>query len=586
MKKITPIIISCLLIFSACESKFLDLEPTDTLTEAAYFNEPEQFEAVSNDFYTKLLGWRTVDNRNIYDYMDWGSDLTCLPSDYGRGTIVAQSTDAYWTGAYKYIRANNILLQKADEYPGEYEDIAKYVAVARFFRAYHHFFLLQRFGGVPVITKVVDLNSEELYNTRNSRYEVFYQVKTDLEEAIPDLPVSDIDGKITKWAGESFLAKVLLFEATWEEYVGTTTDGDGVKEGAGSEKPGDYPSIAEMLTEAKNLAKDVMDNGGFELWNYNAQLNNQSMYFLFNLEDEGSNPISLDKSTNKEYIFYSKYDYDLYQGKKNLSHSSYHLGPSRKYMDMFLCTDGLPVNKSPLFKGYTKVYDEYQNRDYRLLAYAGDGDGNAPAEGSVILSGAGAGAIGGYGCKKFSSYNYGVYRAAETESFDYPHIRLSEVYLIYAEALYELDGELSDEEMNESINIIKQRVGLPALTNAFAIANGLDVMEEIRRERAIELLGENNRFNDLKRWGLAEQELNKDLCGVVIEGSDFENNPELYEPNKYPYGEISVETGVGLRSTLVIDPASNRNFQRKNYLMPIPLEEINLNGNLLQNPGY
>ena len=589
MKNILLIILAGLFLLTACESRYLDLEPLDKVTEATYFSQPEHFRAASNSFYTKLLGWRTVDNRNIYDYMDWGSDLTSIATAYGRGTVVTGSNDAYWTGAYKYIRANNILISKAEEYPGDQSEIAQYVAVAKFCRAYHHLFLLQRFGGVPIVTTVLDLNSEQLTGKRNSRYEVFAQVKKDLEEAIVDLPTSiepSLKGQISKWAAESLLAKALLFEGTFEKYVETTTDGDGTSEGAGSAKPESYPSISEMFAQAKDLAKDVMDNGGFELWNHNSELNNQSMYFLFNLEDAGSNPIGLTKASNKEYIFFSKYDYDLYQGQKNLTHSSYHWGPSRKMMDMFLCSDGLPVDKSPLFKGYEKVSDEYQNRDYRLLAYVGDENGNAPEDGSVVLSGAGAGSIGGYGSKKFGSYNYGVYRAAATESYDYPHIRLAEVYLIYAEALYELNVSITDAEMDESINKVKARSGLPALTNAFAAANGLDILFEIRRERAIELHAENNRFNDLIRWGMAEEELNQDMCGVVIEGTDFENDPELYKPSKYPYGETVVKTGVGDRRVLVIDPASNKNFKRMHYLMPIPLEEMNLNENLVQNPGY
>lgn len=578
-----------MLLLTACQDTFLDLDPLDTSTEAAYFTTSEHFKTATNDFYNKMLGWRSINT----EIMDYGTDLTALAQDYGRGVIFAPTNDDYWTHNYEYLRNVNIVLQKAEEFSGDLSEISEYIAVAKFFRAYHHFFLLQRYGGIPIVTSVLDLDSPELTGPRNSRYEVFAQILTDLDEAIPELPleqnIPDSDkGKISKWAAMALKTKALLYEATWEKYVGTTTDGDGISEGAGSEKPSDYLSVNDMLTMSNQLAKEIMDNGGYELWDYNNQLDNWSMLYLFNLEDEGSNPAGLTKASNKEYILYTKYDYALYQGNTNISHTvDSRLSPTRKFMDMFLCIDGLPVDKSPLFQGYTKLSDEYKNRDYRLTSYFADnGTWDIPVDGSAKLTGPAGQSGTSYHCRKFRSYNYGSYRAANTESFDYPQIRLAEIYLIYAETLYELNGNLTDEQLNASINKLKARTGLPALTNAFATANGLDIYEEIMRERAIELYAENSRFNDLKRLGIAEEVLNDDICGDVIEGTDFENNLDLYTPSAYPYGETVKPTGVGDRSVLLLDPASNRDFQRKHYLFPIPVEEINLNDNLNQNPGY
>ena len=112
------------------------------------------------------------------------------------------------------------------------------------------------------------------------------------------------------------------------------------------------------------------------------------------------------------------------------------------------------------------------------------------------------------------------------------------------------------------------------------------MQDELRRERAIELFGENSRYDDLKRWGIAEQELNQPIVGSVIQGTDYEGNTNLYKPTSYPYGEISVATGKGNLRALLLDPISNRNFQRKHYLFPVPLTQIQLNGKLVQNPGY
>lgn len=573
-----------LFLATACEDKFLDLERPDALSEAVYFKTPTHFKTYANSLYDDVWGWADAQGM----LLDRGSDLNGYGSGYGVGDIRPGNTDWSWTRSYQSIRADNILLERAEGYEGDPEEIAEYVAVAKFFRAYHHFFLLQRFGGVPIVTHVLDIDSPELLGPRNSRYEVMSQVKKDLEEAIQGLPreaaiPSTDKGHISKEAAQSLLAKALLFEATWEKYVQTSTDGDGEVIGAGTAKPEGYPAIEDMLLQAANLAKDVMDNGSFELWNYNEELNNLTMYYLFNLEDAGSNPAGLDKSTNHEFIFYSKYDVNLRPGNTNISHASYYSSINQNFLDMFLMTDGLPIDKSPLFEGYQSEYQQWRNRDYRLYAYAG---GN---EQEVELIEETPALMGGvyYGNRKFASYNYPNYREANKESADFPHIRLAEVYLIYAEALYELNGSISDEQLNESLNLVRERSGVAPLTNQLAIDNNLDIREEIRRERAVELYLENSRFNDLRRWALAEKVLGATTYGQIIQGTDYENNPELYDPTAYQFGEeVKEYTGVGPRRAIVLIPSSNRNWERSDYLLPIPLEEINLNSNLLQNPGY
>ena len=188
------------------------------------------------------------------------------------------------------------------------------------------------------------------------------------------------------------------------------------------------------------------------------------------------------------------------------------------------------------------------------------------------------------------SWNWGTadaYRATETESYDIPLLRLAEVYLMYAEALYELNGSLTDAEMDKSINLVKERAGLPPISNAFLASNNMDIGTEIRRERAIELFAEGaSRFADLRRWGIAEDELGDAVYGAVIGGTVYEDNPELFTGD-YNYGTETTVVGTGeTRECLVVHPASLRNFTRDNYLFPLPTNELGLNDQLLQNPGY
>lgn len=582
---------------SGCSDLFLDLDPQDQRTDVIYFQKASDFKDYSASFYSQLLGWRTpYGSYSIYNYMDSSSDLSSnflASSDLGRGTIVVPTNDDRWDKCYNYIRTVNILLKKAETYPGEQSEIAQYVSEAYFFRAYNYFMLLKTFGGVPIVKTVLDTDSPELMNPRASRYDVIDLILSDLSEAIKNLPLeqnipSSDKGRVSVMAAKAFKARVLLYEATWRKYNGTSTDFKG------SEGP-EKDQINEFLDEAITLCQDVIYNGGYQIWNYNSntKIPNQSSYFLFNLEDEGSNPAGLTKASNNEFILYGVYDYVLRQGGVNLSHTIASMIPSRKLIDMFLCQDGLPIEYSEQFEGYHKTGDEYKNRDFRLMNYTNQGV--IPEEGSVVLDRG----LAGYNCSKFYSHNYPAYRKEKEESANYPVLRLAEVFLNYAEACYERNGEVTNEQLS-GINQLRARGGVEPLTNEFieeCKANGyaMDMLSEIRRERAIELFMEGFRFDDLKRWGIAEQELNQSRLGMVVGGDGYETefksadgtvNTSMYKTGTFPWGEEKVQTGDGELSCVVISSKSNHSFAKKHYLWPIPQKQRDLNPNLVQNPGY
>lgn len=580
------------LLLVACQDDFIDLSPPASITDDVYYTEAEHFLTGSNRFYTNLMGWG---DQGVYS--DHGSDLIGYTEasdmqDYSRGDTQAPESDDDYDDAYEAIRDMNLLLARAQDYQGS--DIGQYVAATYFHRAYQYWSLVQKYGGVTLVLEPLDVGSDELNAPRNSRYEVVAQILSDLDQAIAGLSnEAGIDsgdkGKISKEAAMALKAEVLIHEATWMKYVGNSTDGDGKASGAGSAGFNES-NINSYLQEVVTLTKSIMDGGAFELWDYNSDLDNLSSNFLFNLEDGGSNPAGLDKATNKEFIFYAKYDFVFRQANTLVSHVYQgRTKPSRKMVDMFLCTDGLPIDQSPLFQGYTETQDEFQNRDYRMRAYFTfhQSLGEIPQTGEQLLNGTNN---NGYFNSKFMSWNWGAtnaYRATRTESFDMPFIRLAEVYLWYAEALYELNGSLTDAELDESINLVKARAGLPAISNAFLTANNMNVLTEIRRERTIELFAESStRYTDLRRWGIAEEELGKTIYGAVIEGTAYENNTDIYDPSKYGFPEETTTTGVGERRCLVVQPASTRNFARHHYLFPLPTSQTSLNPNLLQNPGY
>lgn len=571
-----------LLGLSSCADTFLDLEPLDVRTDVVYFKKASDFKEYANGCYGQLLGWKSPYGSS-FEFMDNSSDLAANSfSSYelGHGTIQVPTTDTRWNNCYANIRTVNILLEKGKTYPGAKTDIQQYLSEAYFFRAYNYFYLLKFFGGVPIVTTVLDVDSPELTGPRNSRYEVVDLIISDLDKAIEGLPLEQNipvaeKGRISYYGAKAFKARVLLYEATWRKYNGTSTDYEG------SAKPASN-QIEAFLTETISLCEDVMANGKYAIWNYNniGSMSNMSSRYLFCLEDGGTNPAGLTKSTNNEFIIYSVYDKSLKPGAINLNQSIVKMDASRKLADMFLCTDGLPIGKSRKFQGYANPGDEFKNRDYRMKSYLFE-----VADDIVLNAGR-----SGYTGAKF----YNPTRANMEESANYPVLRLAEVYLNYAEAVFEKDGSITDEQLSKSINLLRKRGGIANLTNKLVEDNNLDMLEEIRRERAIELYMEGFRFDDLKRWGIAEEALNASRCGMVIGGANYPTvfvdatgaETSRYNSNTYVWGEEMVETPVGAVNSVVVDSKSNFKVSKTHYLWPIPQQQINMNPSLKQNPGY
>lgn len=644
MKTNKYILLACLglgYLFSSCDD-FLEMSPKDFQSEKNYFNKKSDFISAANALHGNVYAWNQG-NTSYAILFDASSDImTSSSGSEGSGTNVPQTTDTYWGQTYKWLRQVNQVIAKGEGYSNK-DEIAAPIGQAYFFRAWHHFFLLKRFGGVPVETYVPDVQSDIVWGKRNSRYEVVAQILSDLDVAIAKLQLSNAtakstgnDGHITLEAAQAFKARVCLFEGTWDKYVGNKTDGDGVKEGAGTAKPENYPSVETLLTMAKDLSYKVMTNSSFGLWkgvetvgakipNGQELYGHTSYYYLFNLEDAASNPNGLNKESDHESIYRSVFDFVNRAGGLNLSHASPCI-PTRKLMDMFLCKDGLPVHLSKFKPDYTTMAGEYENRDYRLTAcmmkpytyYWGFGISGgcssyteditkypqSDAQHFYVPTLRGNGSSG-YGGRKFRTEQ--AARETFKESADYKHIRLAEMYLIYAEATCELgNGDISDDDLNISINKLRERAGVAPLKHSLiAPYPELTLLGEIRRERALELFGEGQRLSDLDRWGIAEQELaNYPVCGVYVsyngEPTEYASaiNPADNKPifvksafqNMITTQDYSVSSYAGIpkmkAGAIITTQIANRQFKLKNYLQPIPTDQIRLNSSLVQNPGW
>jgi hypothetical protein len=552
--------------------KALDLEPLDQVSDGSYWKTPNDFKLAASNFYAYL---RTFGQGNGDGH--GGSDLGADRGALARGTNTIVSNDNNYIDAYKWIRATNYLLNQAASYSNP-DDLKQYVAEAKFFRAYVYFDkLLTSYGGVVLIKDLLTLESPELTAPRNTRDETIDFIISDLEAAIPDLPLESSigasdKGRISKQGAQAFLGRVCLYEGTWQKF-----------------RSGNAARYNALLDKAISNSDSVITSNQHSLFKP-AALGDSALKYLFILENQKSNPASITKSENKEYIIAVRYESNnlLKTIPGQISFGALGADVSRKMADMYLCSDGLPINKTTTSFSRATLSSEFNNRDNRMryfMCVPGyrywqnatnwhiNWDWSAEdLKNARLPFDPWTNDVTGY-----SNQQWSAERKVPNfqEGYDYPVLRLAEVYLNYAEAVYERNGAITDADLDKSLNLVRKRVNasMPSLSNVFAAINGLDMREEIRRERAVELQGEGFRMDDLKRWYIAHVELTKPVLGVRWAGTEYETK----------YTNKPALTADG---DVIADPASERKFTEKNYLIPIPTNQIQLNPNLVQNPGW
>ncbi len=577
MKKIYSIICAICAIYSV--SSCLNLDPKDALGDNLVWSKADNFQLFANQFYgwTRDLGSSTNYQNGVSDgvHSDFRSDLICTSSvnTYSQGTNAIPANDGNFTSLYKRIYYTNLLLKNADGFSNA-SAISTPVGEAYWFRAYLHFELVQIYGDCQLLTEPLDIDNEQLRGSRNDRGEVIDQCIADLQKAAELLPETPSEeGRLCKDAANALLSRVALYEGTWQKFHNSAT-----------------ARATALLTAAKNAARQVMDGGRYSLF-YNASLVNtginsinQSYRYMFILEDAAQcNPAGLQKSANTEYILAHRHrDTDKLIVNPTHGWLANVVYVTRKMAQMYLCTDGLPIDKSTIFQGYTGYESEFQNRDARMdntLLRHNEPYWNNDSRWRTAWTDADLDNCLTGNARSNSGYQnqkWGVERevADYYESVDYPVIRYAEVLLNYAEAAYELDESITDADLDLSLNKVRQRVNptMPKLSNSFVTANGLSMREEIRRERTVELYLEGFRIDDLKRWKTAEEEMPEDQLGVKMTGTWFESN--------------WAAQSRALNGDGCIILYSNRTWAQKNYLYPLPQDQLQLNPNLKQNQGW
>lgn len=570
--------VACVGMMTMAMTSCLDFSPEAQMNDDTVWNSASNFQLFANQFYSYTHDFQANSTYQcaVSDgpHSDMRSDLIAgaNPNVYSQGTNTIPEKDNNYSGLYTHIYYTNLLLKNAAGF-GDQKAIAVPVAEAKFFRAYCYFELVQLYGNVILLTEPVDLDSPKMNAQRDDRSLVIDQCIKDLQEAVENLPATPAEaGRLSKDAANAFLSRVALYEGTWQKF-----------HNGGADATNNNERVTSLLNTAKTAAKAVMEGGHYKLF-YNEQLGTESYRYMFILEDTKCNPAGLTTKDNTEYILSRRHRTAdgvlLNITKAYLANAVY---PTRKLANMYVCQDGLPIDKSPLFKGYSQATSEFQNRDNRMLTtlaqngemvWDNTADHCRTAWDDSDLSRAKK--ISATSNSGYQTHKWAVERQVtdKYETMDFPVIRYAEVLLNYAEATYELQGNITDSDLDQSVNLVRQRSNpkMVKLSNALVNNNGLSMREEIRRERTVELTFEGFRIDDLKRWATAPVEMPLTQVGVQWKGTQFET--------------LWAKQSRSLDSDGCIILYDNRQWNDKLYLYPLPSEQLQLNPNLGQNPGW
>ncbi|RHL12571.1 MULTISPECIES: RagB/SusD family nutrient uptake outer membrane protein [Bacteroides] len=554
MKKIYLLLIVTFLV-AGCT---LNREPETSLADPNFWKSEKDLRGACNRLYIDLPGF-SHDKR---------SDELVGPNQdvVSSGNRSVPGTSGDWTDPYKKIAICNNIIVKGEITPVSEEARNRWIAEARFFRAYHYFDLVKKYGDVPLILKVFGNTTDpDIKRARDPRETVIQQCYTDLEFALQWLPKidalkSESDwGRVSQSAALGMIVRIGLYEGTHSKYHQTTG--------------GDYKAHLKRAIDAAETM--IYTEKKHDLYT--------DFQKLFYFDGEGSQ--------NKESVFVKIYGPN---GAGTITHNNSRglentAAITRSMLDNFLYSDGLPREKSPLAKHPEVRYnDVLENRDPRLAMtiYAA---GEEAYKGTYKPFKTDDQAHGyGYPIKK--GFMLDQWSTNSKETVDKIIIRYAEILISYAEALYEYNGSISDQKLDETINYVRQRVGFNIkLTNAFVQSNNLDMLKEIRRERMVEFIDEGLHYNDIIRWKTAEEVLPKAVLGLLYNSEDTpvkenELGGRLTDKNGYYKGDKLYDEG----NIFVIEEAGSRSFDpKRDYLYPIPSYEIGTSGgNIKQNPYW
>lgn len=567
MKKIYYLLGLLSLALFSCNDDFLDRPPLDELTDANYWQTEQHVINAANACYPAFVGKDVVNMDCLGEDLIWYQDKswrTISGGNYGssHGTL-----NSAWNDRYASLYRCHYFLENYTRATSVSEEIKeRYAAEIKVIRAHQYWWLISFYGDIPFITKTLTVESPELYAPCTDKYASIDWLLEDLEASYKNLPISIEPGskefgRITQAAALTMKARLALqfADAAHPQYWAT----------------------------AEKAARQVMDMGKHSI--YSAGNPEKDYENLFNFTGRASR-----NAANRETILAYVYNYDNNSNSKlihNLSRECHvpdqqaRFMPSKSFCDSYLCTDGKPFQISELSDS-TSLTAYFENRDPRMkqsilspgyTPYYGGRDGrdeskidnqfitprfNNDKKGSV--SGTGFYCVKYVEPTKVPLYN--------TDDNDIVLMRYAEVLLIYAEAMFE-QGKLTQHVIDETINKLRSRINMHPMILSELAAWGMDVREELHRERRVELFMEGFRWFDLMRWKEGWR-LAEPIKGI---------NKSWVHATQKEYIESYATDSHGY---LILD--NTRQFTSpKNYLFCLPQEQMERNPNLRpNNPGW
>lgn len=562
----------------------LNLLPQSALAPETYFRKAEDLELATNRFYLLEPDFESIDS----EPSDLVVDKSQANSLYYTNLRTVPGSGGGWSwGTLRHI--NYYLMHSQN--CADIQARNQYDAVARFFRAWFYFDKVKRYGDVPWHNQPIDAaNKELLSKPRDSRKLVVDSILRDLDFAEKYLPATSDGFHLNQDIAAAFRSRVCLFEGTFRKYH------------AGDLFNPDNLPWEDLLKDAAASALRVINSKKYSI----VSSGDRPYYNLFVNE----------VADKHEYIFARSYGGTVTTTVPNsvpFSGGGGCQGATKAFVASFLMKDGSRFTDQA---GWDKMETaaEFKNRDPRLTQ-------------TVIGPGSGKWSTGENMDYKivYSETCYPLMKSVQGPALqksgtqDMPVIRYAEILLNYAEAQAEL-GVLTQKDLDMSVNLLRGRVKMPDLDMAAANANpdpfltsedygyvnvpdgaNKGVILEIRRERAIELVKEGLRWQDLMRWREGHR-MTKEFYGAYFKGpnsydmdGDGKKDFAIYKdrPIRVPGvtpkkigADIYLSNGdsgfvIGVYG---ITHAFNEN---RDYLFPLPSDDIKLTGGTLtQNPNW
>ena len=542
---------------TGCNDAFLERSPQN-INDQTYWTSPSDLQTYANAFYDILP-------HGVSNYDDTWSDNQ-VPrgvESYIWGQYAVPTEDGSWSkSAWSNLRYINYFMTHYGTVTGDEGEINRYVGEMRFFRALQYFSKVMTYGDVPWLEEDMNTDSPELYGPRTPRNEVIQHIIDDLDFAIEWLPegrVSSGDNRLTADVARHIKARVCLYEGTYYKYH--------------TELGYEWQSL---LQEAVDASDALINSGNYSIYNMNDP--EHDYYNMFIMED---------KSNLSEAILYIDYADPL--RRHNWGHGAWeaNTGFSKDFIDSYLYADGLPKALTSYPTDDATIAEEFANRDPRLKQMVLNNEffeGNSAFQGHEVADdNAYVNTFCTTGYQTIKGYDPATGHLGYTlETADGIAYRYAETLLINAEAKAEL-GTINQSDLDRTINVLRDRVGMPHLMMEVGFTDpnwpdyGYDLsplLQEIRRERRIELAGEGFRWNDICRW----------KAGKLFE------NPMTYVGKKVTTGTRTDE-GYAIVYPDYTNPdlsigGNSRKWEDQRYLLPIPTNELQLNPALEQNPGW